>query len=152
MIRRRKGKGPEIPLKATIVVKEGQGGEEIVRKLTAALKNEPHPPSVQDLIGAGFYVVLSRLEWLEIRLAQINRKLDSLTSLERQEMADLTQITADVSANGDAVASAVQLLTQLHDEIVAAGTDPAALAALASSLEANTQALADAVVANTPSA
>ncbi len=101
--------------------------------------------TTQELVGIGFLITWDALDRLE-------RKINRLLKLENQEMADLTQITADVTANGDAVASAVTLLTQLHDEIVAAGTDPAALAALASSLEANTQALADAVVANTPAA
>lgn len=109
-----------------------------VREIAAILDR-----NTQYWVGIGTFLILARLESVE-------RKLDRILVLENQEMADLTQITADVAANTDTVASAVALLTQLHDEIVAAGTDPAALAALASSLEANTQALADAVVANTP--
>ena len=64
-------------------------------------------------------------------------------------MADLEPLAAEVAENSDAVASAVQLLNALSEEIKAAGTDPVALQALVDQLDANTAALADAVVANT---
>ncbi len=102
-------------------------------------------PTLEYLIGLGFLATWRQLD-------RIESKLDRILTLENQEMADLTQITADVSANGDAVASAVQLLQNIKAALDAAGSDPTALAALSSSLEANTQALADAVVANTPAA
>ena len=83
-------------------------------------------------------------DWLE-RLIQV--------LIRQQEiiMADLTQLTADVTANTDAVNSAVTLIKGLADEIRKAGTDPAALKALTDKLEANTTALAEAVTANTVS-
>lgn len=84
------------------------------------------------------------------RLDRIEGKLDRILTLETHEMADLTQLTSDVAANSDAVASAVTLLQTIKSELDAAGTDPAALDALSASLEANTEALANAVVANTP--
>ncbi len=83
------------------------------------------------------------------RLDQIEQKLNRVIRLEQTEMADLTRITADVTANTDAVASAVSLLNELAAEIRAAGTDPAALDALATQIEQNSQALGDAVAANT---
>ncbi len=101
--------------------------------------------STQDLIGIGFLVTWEQLDRIEYQLAR-------LQATENHEMAALDQITADVAANTDATNSAIALLTALHDELVAAGTDPAALAALATNLEANTTALAAAVTANTPAA
>ena len=72
---------------------------------------------------------------------------------ETSKMAlDLTQLTADVQADTDAVNAAVKLLSTLSAEIAANVNDPAALTALASTLEAITAALAAAVAANTPAA
>ncbi len=81
--------------------------------------------------------------------------LDILRRLDQQGaliVADLTAITAEVQQNGDAVGSAVALLGNLSQQIRDLSTDPAALQALADELDANTQSLADAVVANTPAA
>lgn len=67
-------------------------------------------------------------------------------------MADLTQLTADVAANGEVIDSAVTLIGGLAQQIrdlVDAGADPAALLALAADLEGNTADLAAAVTANT---
>jgi len=65
---------------------------------------------------------------------------------------ELDALTAEVTANTDAEASAVILLGQLHDLLVAAGTDPAKLQALTDQLSTSKDALAAAVVANTPAA
>lgn len=67
-------------------------------------------------------------------------------------MAILDQLQADVTANGDAIQSAITLLEGLKTKLDEAGTDPVALAALSTALEAQTAALAAAVVANTPAA
>lgn len=63
---------------------------------------------------------------------------------------ELDALTAQVTANTDAEASAIQLLTNLHDLLVAAGTDPAKLTALTTQLQTSKEALAAAIVANTP--
>lgn len=65
---------------------------------------------------------------------------------------ELDTLTAEVTANTDAEASAVVLLQKLHDLLVAAGTDPAKLQALTDQLSASKDALAAAIVANTPAA
>ena len=79
--------------------------------------------------------------------------LTAVTAWQGAEtMADLSALTAEVTENGDAVASAVALLNTLAAELAAAATDPAAVAALADQLSANSDALAAAVVANTPAA
>jgi hypothetical protein len=61
-------------------------------------------------------------------------------------------LVAEVAAQTTVVQGAVTLLQSLHDQLVAAGTDQAALTTLATSLQANTDALSAAVVANTPAA
>jgi len=98
-----------------------------------------------DLIGFGFWELAEHLN-------RIERKLTRLLQEESAMALDLTQITADVSANTDAVASAASLLATLAQEIRDNADDPAALAALATSLEQNTADLSAAVAANTPAA
>lgn len=89
----------------------------------------------------------------------IHRKLDLIISLLREQRirekhmsAELDALTAEVAANTDAEASAVLLLGQLHDLLVAAGTDPAKLTALTTQLATSKETLAAAIVANTPAA
>lgn len=86
----------------------------------------------------------------------IEGKLDMLTRVliitKGKIMANLDQLTADVTADTNAVNAATTLLTNLTAEIKAAGTDPVALKALTDTLEANTASLAAAVAANTPAA
>ena len=67
-------------------------------------------------------------------------------------MADLTDITREVQETQDAEQSAIVLLNSLAEQLRAAATDPAAIAALANQLDSNANALAAAVVANTPAA
>lgn len=64
-----------------------------------------------------------------------------------QQLADLQ---AQVAANNTVVGSALTLIQGLRAQLDAAGTDPAALAALSASLKATDDALAAAVAANTP--
>ncbi len=66
--------------------------------------------------------------------------------------SDLTTLTAQVKANTDAEASAVTLLQGLSDLIISLKNDPVALDALAAQLKTSGDALAAAVVANTPKA
>ena len=82
-------------------------------------------------------------------LARIERKIDQL---DRKLSVKMDAIKAAVEAETTVVQSAVTLLTQLHDLLVAAGTDPALLADLAATIKSNTDALAAAVLANTPAA
>ncbi len=82
---------------------------------------------------------------ISIRQAQL-----LITQQQGKIMANLDKLTQDVTDNKDAVSSAIALLNNISGLLKAAGTDPVALAALASSLETNTAALAAAVVANTP--
>jgi hypothetical protein len=63
---------------------------------------------------------------------------------------ELDNLTAQVKANNDLLDSAITLINGIAARITAAGTDPAALAALTSELKAKDDELAAAVLANTP--
>lgn len=85
-------------------------------------------------------------------LGLINYRLETI-------MADLTKLQSDVAAQTSVVQGVSTLLSQLSKEIsdlknqgTADPTLQAAIDDLASKVEANSQALADAVTANTPSA
>ena len=67
--------------------------------------------------------------------------------------AQLDALTAAVAANTTVTESAITLLTGLHTkllELLANGIDPVAVQQLADDLSAETQKLADAITANTP--
>lgn len=67
-------------------------------------------------------------------------------------MTVLENLRAAVAAETTVNQSAVTLLNAIPGLILAAGTDPAALQALADSITVNTTSLAAAVTANTPAA
>lgn len=67
-------------------------------------------------------------------------------------MADLSGLTAQVTANTDVEASAVTLLNGLAAQIAQLKTDPAALQALSDQLKNSADSLSAAIVANTPAA
>ncbi len=67
-------------------------------------------------------------------------------------MATIDDVVTAVSEETTEVGSIVLLLGQLHDMLVAAGTDPAKLQAVLDAVNANKNALAAAALANTPSA
>lgn len=61
----------------------------------------------------------------------------------------LDELETTLARNTDATDSVVSLISTLRQEIIDAGTDPAKLKELTDKLQANTQRLADATVANT---
>jgi hypothetical protein len=85
-------------------------------------------------------------------LVLLTQAVDALGRKEDEAMALIDDLSQDVADEATVVASAVQLLNNLSSMLAAAGTDPAKLAALKTAIDANKQALADAVVANTPAA
>lgn len=89
---------------------------------------------------------------VEAKLDQILTALRGLNLKENTIMATLATLTTQVTANTDAEASAIQLLTNISAALKAAASDPTAIAALATQLETSRAALAAAVVANTPAA
>ena len=64
-------------------------------------------------------------------------------------MSKLDDLQAAVAASDKVIQSAVTLINGLAQQIKDAGTDPAALAAVVADIEANKDALAAAVAANT---
>lgn len=105
-----------------------------------------------ELIGAGFFMTLVAIGKLEARLDGIEKKINHLHQMENRIMADLTDLTAQVSANTSAEQAAIVLLNDLSVRIAASATDPAALADLSNQLRNNAAELGAAVVANTPAA
>lgn len=65
---------------------------------------------------------------------------------------DLSRVEAAVERDNTVNQSAITLLTQLSQLVRDTAGDPAKVAALADALDAQQQALADAVVAHTPAA
>lgn len=94
------------------------------------------------------------LTQLTTLLAYLNlpAKLDRVLANQEKIMSLLSDVQADVAAEDTVIDSAITLLKGLKDALDAAGTDPVALAALKTDLEAKTSALAAAVAANTPAA
>lgn len=75
-------------------------------------------------------------------------------TMESRIMSKLDDIKAAVEAETTVINSAVTLLQGLKaklDEAIANGLDPAEVQAISDEIGAHTQALADAVAANTPS-
>jgi len=87
------------------------------------------------------------------RLDQMQEVLMSQLSSQGIKMtADFDALQAEVAKNSEVDQSAIVLLQGLSAQIMALKDDPVALAAMAANLAASSQALADAVVANTPAA
>jgi hypothetical protein len=95
----------------------------------------------------GYYALSASLDKLSSKIDQL---LAQFSSFQGVIMADLTALTTQVKANTDTEASAVLLLGKLSDLIKQNASDPVAIAALADQLAASKDALAAAIVANTP--
>lgn len=86
------------------------------------------------------------------RLDAIDAKLNTILKGEATIMADLSALTTQVAQNTSVEESAVTLINGLAAQIKAAGTDPAALAALVTQLQKSSSDLSAAITANTPAA
>ena len=76
--------------------------------------------------------------------------LSKLSSQMEKLMIDLSTLQANVANEATVISSAIVLLQGLAAQIAALAPTQAAIDALAADVAAKTQALADAVVANTP--
>lgn len=94
--------------------------------------DDPEPASVRGIL----FQILTRLCALEAQGKLIMSVLDTLTE--------------QVAATTTAEQSAITLLNGLAAALAAAGTDPVKLQALQDALKTNTDALAAAVIADTP--
>lgn len=87
---------------------------------------------------------------VDARLDSIVSLLNGLIGKVNTMSAELDALTAAVTQENTVIDSAIVLLKNLAAQIAALKTDPAALQALADGITAKAQALADAIVANTP--
>ena len=90
---------------------------------------------------------VTRLEGI---VSQVLTGLQAVQLKESQMSNELTALTAQVAENTTVEQSAITLLAGLSAQIAALKDDPAAIQALADSLKASGDALAAAIVANTP--
>ena len=106
-----------------------------------------------------FYRLNAEIErWLGLprqihELRQDVKQLDrNIRHMEGRMANEFQALTDQVTANTDVIDSAIKLIQNIHDLLVAAGTDPVKLQALADALKSKDDELAAAVVANTPTA
>jgi hypothetical protein len=85
------------------------------------------------------------------QLDRIERKLDALAYGVFKMSAEMDALRASVNSQATVVAGVTTMLADLSARLKAAiaDDDPAALQAIASDIDSNTKALADAVMANT---
>jgi len=110
-------------------------------------------PDVQEKSEKGFIMCFL------FRGRRIEKKLDTIISLlvdvrgkEVDMSAELDALTAQVQQTETLEESAITLITGLATQLTAAKEDPAAIQALADSLQAEAAKLSAAITANTPAA
>lgn len=94
--------------------------------------------------------------YIPIRLDPDTQKQFDRIEAQTERLAsmalDLSRLSAEIAENNDAISSAVTLLNQIAQELRDAAGNQAAVNALADQLDTQSNNLAAAVVANTPSA
>jgi len=90
---------------------------------------------------------LDDIRWMISRLLRISKLI---LAKEILEMSALSDLQAAVARNGDVESSAVLLIEGIAQQLKDASGNPAALAALATQLTAQADALAASITANTP--
>ncbi len=96
--------------------------------------------------------VINKIECQQDFREQVLAKLEVLKIQGETIMATIDDVKAKVTAQTTVIGGAVTLLKELKAKLDAAGTDPVKLQALSDEIGANTDALAKAVVDNTPAA
>lgn len=89
---------------------------------------------------------------IEEKLDQILTELRAIKEGEQVMTQELAVLQEQVAETLDVEESAIALIQGLAEQIAAIKDDPAAIQALADSLHSKSEALAAAVIANTPSA
>lgn len=89
---------------------------------------------------------------IDSRLKTVISLLSQIKKGEEHMTVELDALKAQVAHNTDVELSAVVLIKGLADQIAASHDDPAALVELTSKLHDSAEALAAALVANTPAA
>ena len=83
---------------------------------------------------------------------QLNRILNAITKLETKLANEMEDLTTQVTQTNTVIDSAIVLIQGIKAQLDAAGNNPVLLKALRDSLDTSEQALAAAIVANTPAA
>lgn len=86
------------------------------------------------------------------RLGRIEKALTHLIEGFEKMALDFARLETEVSENSSVIQSVITLLTNIADAIRDAAANQAKVEALATQLDGQTQALADAVAASTPAA
>jgi hypothetical protein len=89
---------------------------------------------------------------VEGKLDQLLKAVNAVLKLEVAMLAELDNLTTEVTRNGEVEASAVLLIKGIAQQLIDAKDDPVKIAALSASLKASADDLAAAVAANTPAA
>lgn len=87
-----------------------------------------------------------------VHLAQLQTLLIHLTRTEKNTMDKFDGLLAEVAALTNVTKSAIALIDNLSDQLDEAKDDPEQIAGIVETLRENRQALADAIIANTPAA
>lgn len=124
------------------------------KKAKAALPAVLHPivAGILERIDVQIAALLAVQQTILEIVQTINRKETQQLQKETEMSVELDDLTAQVTANTDGIASAITLINGIAGRIEAAGTDPVKLKALTTELRAKDDELAAAVAANTPSA
>ena len=94
--------------------------------------------------------ILAGLETIQTQHRAVIAAMSTLNAGVQVMSAELDTLTTEVAESKTVMESAAVLLSGLSAQIVALKDDPVKLAALAAELDANSNALAAAVAANTP--
>jgi len=86
------------------------------------------------------------------RLGRIEKALTHIIEKVEQMAIDFARLETEVSENSSVIQSVITLLTNIAGAIRDAAANQAKVEALATQLDGQTQALADAVAASTPAA
>ena len=89
---------------------------------------------------------------LFFHIMELLQLMETIKTNQEKMMSQIDDLTSAVSAEDTVIDSAITLLNGLSSQLAAAGTDPAKLQALQTDIQNKTQALAQAVAANTPAA
>jgi hypothetical protein len=96
--------------------------------------------------------LINAIDELDRKISHVLRLVKQLMKEEKIMALALEALQAAVEKNGEVEASAITLIQGIAQQLKDAQTDPAAIAALSDKLTAQADALAAAVVANTPAA
>ena len=86
------------------------------------------------------------------RLGRIEKALTHIIEKVEEMALNFARLEQEIAQNSDVIQSVITLLTQIADAIRDAAANQQKVEALATQLDAQTQAMADAVAASTPAA